>query len=292
MRWSLSFLLLAVVAGCATRPTATDPAARFTLATEDADESSGRILQHLAQREDNAAEEIVAVSYATGRRLPRPGVEATPLVLGVLGPAFDILTLHANRIARASARIAPAPASLSTDPTATLATAQSALRGLAELRGRNWPSQSVRDRGLEGLRALAAPRPEGLSLADFVAQRQPAVDAVGALLLALVGDAPSTGLRATLSAQHAEVQRSAAALMTAARGDRAIGVGQRYVMFRSISQAMRQDPPEVALLQLAEVLRAMPAAHAAVGRDDTDGVDVYVTAVAQLGAIVEQIPGE
>ena len=274
----------------------TIPGVALQLATDlaDADAATERAVGRIGEFAWRNQREAAAIAYATGRRLSpaRRGGGATAadgsaaLAAGeVLGPAFDALALHGRRLAGLAGELPPGlpdadPASLRRETEQGLARYEAALRRPLPL------TPAERDAGLAAVATLATPPAPGAEFTAYVNERQPAVEALAALLRAVIGANPRSGLRAELAAGREEAMRAQTALLEAVRRDPAAGVMGRYALFHSAMRAQEDLPTDAVLAEVVRVLEALPAAHASLASGDaslaSQRVEAFSAAVDRL----------
>jgi hypothetical protein len=253
------------------------PAAAVQLAADlaDADAVVERTIGRIGEFAQRNRREAAAIAYATGGRIPPSGRAAAVAANGtaavaagdVLAPAFDALVLHGRRLAGLAGELPPGlpdpdPAQLRREVEQGLARYEAALRRRLPL------TAAEREAGLAAVATLAVPPAEGADFADYVSERQPAVEALTVLLRAVIGADPQSGLRARLAAEREEAMRAQAALLAAARRDSSLGVLGRYALYHSAMRAEAELPTDAVLAAAVGMLSALPAAHAALASAD------------------------
>ncbi|BDG73295.1 hypothetical protein [Roseomonas fluvialis] len=282
-RGCLALLALLPLLGCAVPPGASSgPAAQHARLVGAADLALGQMIDHLAARErielDQAASLRFAAAASVTRTLPAP---ATPAVGAVLDPGMDLVVIAAQRLAVLAGG---APAGGDAEAAAALARLDVALGALRGVPGR-WPSDTLRRRGLDGFRTLAAPVPAGADPATLAAARQGGLAAGVALLQAVMGIDARSGLRGVLAQRHEawrEAQRGL--LATGQRMDPA----QRMALWNRVQAALAADGFDVPAAEVVSLLGALVPAQAAAGAGDAAGVAAFQAAVDRFQAVLGQ----
>lgn len=270
-------------------------ALRFAKALEEAetavDASIGRMdaFERLAAREDAA---IAYASSGRGRGTMRP--DATPAGAAeaaghVLDPAFTAIGDYGDVLSQVAAG-----EQLSPEPGASGAElARDAAEGLEAVRrasGTTIPP-GVRAAGLAGITALAdltenlGRRGRSVTVAAMVAEAQPHLAAVSALLRAVIGAEPAQGTRGAIRARREGLDSGQARFLDAVRADSRIGAGERYSIYRSVVEMRDGDPAPGHFAAVIALLEAMEEAHGALGAESADAagkVSAFETAVDRL----------
>ncbi len=304
VRPRLMLLALPLLAGCAQmgeRPEPPAPASlRFAQTLDQADDAVeaaiGRMdgFERMALREDNAIAFAIGGRQAPAGRFTAPPAGAAEAAGRVLTPAFAALGDYAHVLAEAAAGQRVRDETVGNGQ----ALAQAAARGLEAVRAASGTPvlEPVRTAGLAGIAALAdlpavlAQRREAPSLAALVQEGQPHVAAVIAMLHAVIGPEPGLGTRGAIRARREGLDAQQARFLAALRNDGRIGAGERYSIFRSLSEGRDNDPAQGNLATINDVLTAIEQAHAALAADGPDAsakVAALELAVARLRALTE-----
>lgn len=298
---ALPFLALA---GCAQPGLGEAPPApaalRFAMALEGADQAVDDAVDRMDSFERMAERENAAIAYAAGgqrgavARFTPPPAGAAEAAGRVLDPAFAALGDYGHVLAQVAAGepIQPRPG-LSGQQLASAAEA-----GLQAVRAASGTpvAEPVRNAGLAGIAALAdlpqalARRGRPVSVAALFEEAQPHLAAVAAMLRAVIGPEPGQGTRGALRARREALDASQERFLEALRNDRRIGPGERYSIFRSISELRDTDPAQGTFAALINLLVTMEQAHAALGTGSPKAaarVTAFEAAVARLGALSE-----
>ncbi|MDB5372389.1 MAG: hypothetical protein JWP04_1031 [Belnapia sp.] len=298
-------LLATAMAGCAQmgmdRPEPPVTAAlRFAAAIEAADPAVDAAVARMDGFERMAAREDSAIGFAVGGRgAPPSRFTAAPSGAAeaagrALSPAFTGLADYAHMLAqvaggeRIQAKIGPSGQDLAAATANGLAAVQ-ATSGTPVL-------EPVRSAGLTGIATLSD-FPESLtkgrgspSLASLVAEGQPHVAAVAALLRAVIGPEVGQGTRGAIRARREALDAQQSRFLAALRTDGRIGAGERYSIFRSVAELRDSDPAQGTFAALIDVVNAMEQAHAALAADGPDAdakVAALEAAVARLSVTTE-----
>ena len=298
-----------LLAGCAGggggrgRREAEGTAQRFAAALDSAEDALDGLIARMDGFERQAAAEEEAIAFATGRTV-RGGARGelpsrfTPAPAGaadaagrLLDTAFAALEDYAETLAQAAAgeRLVDAEG-LNGGQLAR--SAEAALTALARNGGGSVP-EAERRAGLQAIAALAD-LPQTLARSGrrttesaVVAEAQPHVAAIAALLRVAVGTGPGQGARGAIAARQTALDASQSRLLAAVRSDSRIGPTARYSVFRSVTESRDDDPDEGAFDALLALIRAMEEAHAALGTGGTDAemkVSAFEYAVLRLRA--------
>lgn len=278
--------LALLIGGCvaAPPPAPLTPAGRFATLVGAADQSAGQVVDHLARREQQEAQEAGTLRFAAGTMPPAPPPPAAPAAGAVLDPGMKLFQLEAQRLAALSVGQAPAEGQ---QGAALLLRLQDGLAALRAVPAR-WPSEALRRRGMDGFALLAQPVPPGSDPATVAAARQRAVDDAAMLMRAVVGDDPRGGMRGALAQRHAAWRAAQTAMLNTVRNDRNISPDQRMQAWNAAQARLAADPPEVAAAELHRLLGALPGAHAAAGAGDAAGVERFAGEVARMQALALQ----
>lgn len=278
--------LALLVGGCVAAPPAVPPtpAGRFAGLVAAADQSAGRVVDHLARREQQEVQEAGTLRFAAGAMPPAPPPPAAPAAGAVLDPGMKLMLLEAQRLAALSAGQTFAEGQ---QGAALMLRLQDGLAVLRAVPAR-WPAEPVRRRGIDGLALLAQPVPPGSDPALVAAARQRAVGDAAMLMRAVVGDDPRSGLRGALAQRHAAWRAAQTAMLNTVRNDRNMTPDQRMQAWNTAQARLAADPPEVAGAELSRLFGALPAAHAAAGAGDAAGVEVFAGEVARMQALALQ----
>ena len=295
-----------LLAGCAGggregREAAEGTARRFAAALDGAEDAVDGLIARMDGFERQAAAEEEAIAFATGRTV-RGGARGelpsrfTPAPAGaadaagrLLETAFAALEDYAETLAQAAAgeRLVDA-GGLNGEELAR--SAEAALAALSRNGGGPVP-EAERRAGLGAIAALAD-LPQTLARSGrrttesaVVAEAQPHVAAIAALLRAAVGTGPGQGARGAIATRQSALDASQSRLLAAVRSDSRIGPTARYSVFRSVTESRDDDPDEGAFDALLALIRAMEEAHAALGTGGTDAemkVSAFEYAVLRL----------
>ncbi|MBX6741067.1 MAG: hypothetical protein IRY87_03350 [Acetobacteraceae bacterium] len=298
---ALPFLTLAACAQTGLGEGPPVPAAlRFATALEGADQAVDDAVDRMDGFERMAERENAAIAYATGgqrggiARFTPPPAGAAEAAGRVLDPAFAALGDYGHVLAQVASGqpVLPRPS------VSGVQLARAAEAGLQAVRAASGTpvAEPVRDAGLAGITALAnlprvlAQRGRPVTVAALVEEAQPHVAAVAAMLRAVIGPEPGQGTRGALRARREALDASQERFLEALRKDRRIGPGERYSIFRSISELRDADPAEGTFAALIDLLATMEQAHAALGAGSPEAaarVTAFEVAVARLAALSE-----
>jgi hypothetical protein len=304
-RTALITMPLLFAAGCAQTGNRAGPAApntlRFAAALEGADAAVDDVIARMDGFERMAAREDAAIAFAAGNARGRGAPRFTPPPAGaaeaagrVLNPAFTALGDYGHVLAQVAEgepiepRATPSGAQLA-------AAAEAGLRAVQAASGTPVP-EPVRRAGLTGIATLAdlpdvlPRRGRSPGLAGLVAEAQPHLAAVAAMLRAVIGAEPGQGTRGAIRARREGLDAGQARFLEALRNDRRIGPGERYAIFRSVSELRDSDPAQGNFATLVALLAAMEEAHAALGSESAEAagkVTLFEAQVARLGALTE-----
>ncbi len=292
-----------VLAGCA-QPGLREPPApaalRFGVALAGASEAVDDAVDRMDGFERMAARENAAIAYAAGGqrggapRFTPPPAGAAEATGRVLDPAFLALGDYGHVLAQAAAgeplqpRPSPSGQQLARAAEAGLQAVHAASGILV--------AEPVRNRGLAGIAALAdLPRAlaqpgRTVAVSRLVEEAQPHLVAVATMLRAVIGPEPGQGIRGAIRARREALNASQERFLEALRSDRRIGPGERYSIFRSISELRDSDPAEDTFAALIDLLATMERAHAALGAGSSDAaawVAAFEAALVRLGALSE-----
>ncbi|RYJ03207.1 MAG: hypothetical protein EON47_04910 [Acetobacteraceae bacterium] len=285
MMIALPVLAAPVLAGCAQmgmeRPEPPVPAAlRFAAALEAADPAVDAAVARMDGFERMAAREDSAIGFAVGgRTAPASRFTAAPAGASeaagrVLSPAFTALSDYAHLLAQVAGgeRIEAKPGPSGRQLAAAVAhglDAVQAASGTPVL-------EPVKAAGLAGITALSD-MPETMTqggarptLAGMVAAGQPHLQAVAALLRAVIGPEIGQGTRGAIRARREALDAQQSRFLAALRSDSRIGAGERYSIFRSVAELRDSDPAQGTFAALIDLLNAIEQAHAALAADGPD----------------------
>jgi hypothetical protein len=127
-------------------------------------------------------------------------------------------------------------------------------------------------------------------LPTLVAEAQPHVAAIAALLRVLIEGPGGQGIRAALRGNREGLDAQQARFLAAVAADRRLGAAERYSIYRSVAELRGDDPAPGTFAGIVGVLDTMDAAHAslaAAGADADGKVGQFEAAVGQLGALTE-----
>jgi hypothetical protein len=292
-RRTLASLLLALLTAgaCATEPlppgvdaASRDAAGIYATRLVQADQGVAATIARLDALEQHTRDNAAAIAFALRRPAPPApsrsartiaADEAVDAAGQVLDVGFDALVAGARYLAALATGQPPTPPA-NVNPDALATQARDALAILRRpVAGVGGPPRGSRaaaavasdpsSPGVAAIARLAAPPPAGADLRTVAMQRHGDVEALAVLLLSVVGDSESTGLRAAMAAGRRTAERDHAALMAAAQRDGSLGVMGRYDLHRRARPPELGEPPEEVLLEaIADMLRRLPAAHGAV----------------------------
>lgn len=279
---------------------AASPAARFAAALEASDPVADAGVAMMDDFERRALREERAVAFAIGRApaapqtaLPGPG--AAEAAGEVIGPAFTALGDYAHVLGQAA--------------TGTVLEARPSVGGevLAQAVAQALPATqasvppALREAGVAGVAALARlaqrvdGRRSGPSAQDLAREAQPHLQAVGALLIAVIGRETGQATRGAIQARRAAMEAAHARLLEAARRDGGLGAGGRYALFHQIAAIRDGDPLPGTMAAIVTLLSAMEEAHVAIAAGDATAeakVAGFEAALAALSALTGQDAAE
>ncbi len=278
--------LALLIGGCvaAPPPPPATPAVRQAALVAAADQAAGQVVDHLARREQREVQEASTLRFGAGSMPPAPPPPAAPAAGAVLDPGMKLVLLQAQRLAALSTGQVLAEGQ---QGAALMLRLRDGIAGLRAVPGR-WPSEALRRRGMEGFALLAEPAPPGGDAAGLAAARQRAVADAAALMRAVVGDDPRSGMRGALAQRHDAWRAAQTAMLNTVRNDRNLSPEQRMEIWRTAQTRLAGDPPEVAAAELHRLLGALPPAHAAAGAGDAAGVEAFAGEVARMQALALQ----
>ena len=302
-------LPLLAVAGCAPgigrwggSGSSAPSALRFAIALEEAEMAVDTAIARMDGFERMAAREGAAIAFArppsnTPRAAPRLGpsrVGAAEAAGDVLAPAFAAIGDYGHALSQ----VASGERVVSKSSANGAELARAAATGLDAVRGARVtpPAATVRTAGLAGITALAdlpdslAERGRSVTLSAMVAEAQPHLVAVAALLRAVIGSEPGQGTRGAIRAQREGLDSDQARFLDAIRTDGRIGAGERYSIFRSAAELRDNDPAQGNFAALIALLAAMEEAHGALGTEGADAagkVAAFEAAAERLEALSE-----
>jgi len=273
------------------------PPARFASALEQASAGSAVVIGRMDAFETLARRETDAIAFANGDRrlLPKAGPPEPGLAADagqVIGAAFIALGAYAHTLSMVATGHPPMPTVI---PPGEVLVGR-AQQGLARLRQRAGivVPPAVQSAGLQGIAALTAlPQRVAAELrprtAALVAEADPSVAAVAALLDAVI-DPPTGGLRSALRGKREGFDQEADRFLNRLSGDRRLGPGDRYMLYRSVAAVREDDPAPGTLAAFAALAAAMRRAHAALAGPLPAAeaeVGAFEARVAQLSALAE-----
>lgn len=303
----LAPLLLApgVLLGACAQQMAAPPAPtalRFAQSLEQADQSVEAAVVRMDGFERLALREDAAIVYASGGNRPVPSrfnavqAGAAEAAGRVLAPGFAALGDYAHILAQAaggqpfSPKPSPSGAELARDAAAGLDAVRTAT-------GTAVP-EALRTAGLAGITALAD-LPETLSkrggtptLAGMVAEAQPHVLAVTALLREVIGRDAERATRGVLRTRRLGLNAAQERFLALVRADRTAGPATRYAIYRQINEMRERDPAQGTISSVYRLLEALDAAHQALATGtetpETAGrVSAFEAAATRLSSLAE-----
>jgi hypothetical protein len=244
---------------------------------------------------------VLAGCAGMGRERPEPPVTTTLRFAAaleaagrVLSPAFTALSDYAHLLdqvaegERIQGKPGPSGQQLATAVANGLNAVQAA-SGTPVM-------EPVRSAGLAGITALSD-MPETMTrggarptLAGMVAAGQPHLQAVTALLRAVIGPEIGQGTRGAIRARREALDAQHSRFLAALRSDGRIGAGERYSIFRSVAELRDSDPAQGTFAALNDLLTAIESAHAALAVDGPDAeakVAALEAAVARVSVTTE-----
>jgi hypothetical protein len=298
MRSRHSFRLLPVavlfgiglLAACGTTPSS-DAVRRFSdsLTTVSAETRNGfAVLEDVERR---AMREDAALRYMqTGRADLSPPVVFTNQAAAALAPTFTALESYAEALGAISAGGQAARLGAS---TSRLGAEMAEALGRAGLQ----VPPAVVQRGtvaLNELGQLVAEEIVRLSLPAVIDRAHPNIEAIGALMTAVVGrpasgGEPGQGLRAVLDERRRALSITRRTLLAEmARGSTP---SERYALYLRLAEAERLEPSDAAFGALQEAIGQMVTAHDALRSPDTAAAAVagFENAARRLQAAWKQV---
>ena len=302
---ALPILAVPVLSGCAgmgrERPEPPVTAAlRFAAAVEAADPAVDAAVARMDGFERMAAREDSAIGFAVGGRATPPSrftaapAGAAEAAGRVLSPAFTALSDYAHLLDQVAEgeRIQGKPGPTGQQLAMAVANGLNAVQAAS-----GTPViEPVRSAGLAGITALSD-MPETMTrggarptLAGMVAAGQPHLQAVVALLRAVIGPEIGQGTRGAIRARREALDAQQSRFLATLRSDGRIGAGERYSIFRSVAELRDNDPAQGTFAALLDLLEAIEAAHAALAVDGPDAegkVAALEAAVARVSVTTE-----
>ncbi|MDN3567948.1 hypothetical protein QWZ14_26510 [Paeniroseomonas aquatica] len=305
MMIALPLLAAPALSGCAGsgrgRPEPPMTAAlRFAAALEAADPAVDAAVARMDGFERMAAREDSAIGFAVGGRAAPPSrftaapAGAAEAAGRVLSPAFTALSDYGHLLDQVAEgeRIQGKPGPSGQQLAAAVGNGLAAVQAA----GGTPVPEPVRTAGLAGIAALSD-MPETMTrggarptLAGMVAAGQPHLQAVVALLRAVIGPEIGQGARGAIRARREALDAQQSRFLAALRADGRIGAGERYSIFRSVAELRDADPAEGTFAALIDLLAAIEQAHAALAADGPDAEDPVVAleaAVARVSVTTE-----
>ncbi|MCK8783545.1 hypothetical protein M0638_04010 [Roseomonas sp. NAR14] len=283
---ALSTLLLAGCAMPGGRAAESD-VARYAEAMQEAESAIDATLGRLAGFERRADHEAEAIAFSAGpasrRRgagpasaAPRGGAaEATRQLFEV---SFEALAAYTQNLAALGRE--PGAEPVPVDAAALGARAAAALAAYETASGRAIP-EPVRGAGLAAIPAVAAAPAGNVGPRALAAERDGQIQAVVALLKAVVGEQTGQGLRGTIRARRDQVAADRTALLESIRNDPRASRMDRYRAYEMVAQARSEDPEQGALREVAAVLDRIAQADDGLARGDAGQVAANTAALQQ-----------
>lgn len=275
-------------------------ALRFANALEEAETAVDASVAKMDGFERMAAREDAAIAFASGGQGGRRGsrgtmrsgampASAAEAAGQVLDPAFTAVGDYGDVLSQVAAGERLSPESGASGAELSRAAAE----GLDAVRRASGTavSPAVRAAGLAGIAALAdltedlGRRGRSVTVAAMVAEAQPHLAAVSALLRAVIGPEPTQGTRGAILARREGLNSGQARFLDAVRADARIGAGERYSIYRSVVEMRDNDPAEGQFAAVIALLEAMEEAHGALGAESADAagkVSAFEAAVDRL----------
>ncbi|WP_149535312.1 hypothetical protein [Siccirubricoccus phaeus] len=294
----LVFLLaLLALAGCArTGGGMEEPslASRFAQALGNADPVVESAIERMDGFERLALREEAAIAFASGgRSVPAfdpQSAGAVELAGEVLDPGFAALSAYARALGDVAegerVEAAPGPDGAELSQAMAVALDRLAASGTAAV------PAAQREAGLAGVASLAE-LPRALvrrggraELGAVVAEADPSLRAVTALLRGVLGAEAGSGARGAIRTRRATLEAQHRRFLQAVQRDSRISAGERYAIFRSVAELRDEDPAEDTLAAVVALLDALAAAHAALAADQGGAaakVGAFEAAVTELG---------
>jgi len=300
LRRPLLLLPLLAMIGCTAmdQPGAPSPPLRFAAALGQADTNAAAAIGRMDAFERLAHRENAAIAFANGgrqaaeARVGPPPSGAAEAAGQVVTPAFAALGDYARLLA-AVAGAEPADPRPPNDGPSLVRATEEGLRAVRGVAGVTVPA-AVQRAGTEGIAALTAlaqrDATRGHNVPALVAEAQPHVTAVAALVRAVIGTDADRGTRAALRASREGLNRLHARFLASVAADRRLGQAERYGLYRSVAELREEDPAPGTFAGIVGVVDTMEVAHAALaspGGEALAKLAAFEAAVGRLGALTE-----